>query len=78
TPLIQELKHQYPEQAIVVTTTNSTGADQIAKLGDLVEQRYMPIDFVFAVKSYLKAKHPKKMNIIDTEICPNTLNDDKQ
>ncbi|WP_375147327.1 lipid IV(A) 3-deoxy-D-manno-octulosonic acid transferase [Vibrio parahaemolyticus] len=78
TPLIKELKQQYPEQPIVVTTTTSTGAEQIAKLGDLVEHRYMPIDFGFAVKSFLKAIQPKKMLIIETELWPNTLNVVKQ
>ncbi|MCX8785923.1 lipid IV(A) 3-deoxy-D-manno-octulosonic acid transferase [Vibrio parahaemolyticus] len=78
TPLIKELKQQYPEQPIVITTTTSTGAEQIAKLGDLVEHRYMPIDFGFAVKSFLKAIQPKKMLIIETELWPNTLNVVKQ
>ncbi|HCH2419158.1 TPA: lipid IV(A) 3-deoxy-D-manno-octulosonic acid transferase [Vibrio parahaemolyticus] len=78
TPLIKELKQQYPEQPIVVTTTTSTGAEQIAKLGDLVEHRYMPIDFGFAVKSFLKAIQPEKMLIIETELWPNTLHVVKQ
>lgn len=72
-PLIKELKKQNPTQPILVTTTTSTGAEQIAKLGDLVEHRYMPIDFGFAVKGFLKAIRPKKMFIIETELWPNTL-----
>lgn len=73
-PLIKELKKQNPTQPILVTTTTSTGAEQIAKLGDLVEHRYMPIDFGFAVKGFLKAIRPKQMLIIETELWPNTLN----
>ncbi|MGP8307258.1 lipid IV(A) 3-deoxy-D-manno-octulosonic acid transferase [Vibrio sp. YIC-376] len=73
-PLIKALKKQNPEQTILVTTTTSTGAEQIAKLGDLVEHRYMPIDFSFAVKGFLKATNPKQMLIIETELWPNTLN----
>ncbi|MEZ9204127.1 lipid IV(A) 3-deoxy-D-manno-octulosonic acid transferase [Vibrio splendidus] len=72
-PLIKELKKQNPGQTIVVTTTTSTGAEQISKLGELVEHRYMPIDFGFAVKGFLKAVQPKKMLIIETELWPNTL-----
>ena len=72
-PLIKELKKQNPTQPILVTTTTSTGAEQIAKLGDLVEHRYMPIDFGFAVKGFLKATRPKQMLIIETELWPNTL-----
>ena len=73
TPLIKEIKKQNPEQPIIVTTTTSTGAEQIEKLGSLVEHRYMPIDFGFAVKGFLKAIQPKKMLIIETELWPNTL-----
>ncbi|MEF1226008.1 lipid IV(A) 3-deoxy-D-manno-octulosonic acid transferase [Vibrio fortis] len=73
TPLIKEIKKQNPEQPIIVTTTTSTGAEQIAKLGSLVEHRYMPIDFGFAVKGFLKAIQPKRMLIIETELWPNTL-----
>lgn len=73
-PLIKALKKQNPEQPILVTTTTSTGAEQIEKLGDLVEHRYMPIDFGFAVKGFLKAINPKQMLIIETELWPNTLN----
>lgn len=72
-PLIKAIKAQTPEQEIVVTTTTSTGAEQIAKLGDLVEHRYMPIDFAFAVRGFLKAVNPAKMLIIETELWPNTL-----
>ncbi|KAA8671144.1 lipid IV(A) 3-deoxy-D-manno-octulosonic acid transferase [Vibrio gigantis] len=73
TPLIKEIKKQNPKQSIIITTTTSTGAEQIEKLGSLVEHRYMPIDFGFAVKGFLKAIQPKKMLIIETELWPNTL-----
>ncbi|GAD31087.1 3-deoxy-D-manno-octulosonic-acid transferase [Photobacterium leiognathi lrivu.4.1] len=73
TPLIKALKEQYPTQAIVVTTTTSTGAEQIAKLGDLVEHRYMPIDFAWCVRGFLKAVQPKLMLIVEKELWLNTL-----
>ena len=73
TPIIKALKQKSPEQPILVTTTTSTGAAQIEKLGDLVEHRYMPIDFSFAVRGFLKAVRPSKMLIMETELWPNTL-----
>ncbi|MGL6260683.1 lipid IV(A) 3-deoxy-D-manno-octulosonic acid transferase [Vibrio sp. WXL210] len=72
-PLIKELKARNPQQVIVVTTTTSTGAEQIAKLGDLVQHRYMPIDFPFAVNGFLKEIQPSALLIIETELWPNTL-----
>ncbi|OHY90007.1 3-deoxy-D-manno-octulosonic acid transferase [Vibrio rotiferianus] len=74
TPLIKAIKEKDPEQVVVVTTTTSTGAAQISKLGSLVEHRYMPIDFSFAIKGFLRAIQPKQMLIIETELWPNTLN----
>ena len=73
TPLIKMMKQNNPEQVIVVTTTTSTGAEQVEKLGDLVEHRYMPIDFAFAVRGFINAVKPTKMLIIETELWPNTL-----
>lgn len=72
-PLIKAIKEKAPSQVIVVTTTTSTGAEQIEKLGKLVKHRYMPIDFAFAVRGFLKAINPTKMLIIETELWPNTL-----
>lgn len=72
-PLIKKIRTQKPDQIIVVTTTTSTGAEQIEKLGDMVEHRYMPVDFTFAVRGFLKAINPSKLLIIETELWPNTL-----
>ncbi|MBJ2145517.1 lipid IV(A) 3-deoxy-D-manno-octulosonic acid transferase [Vibrio sp. IB15] len=72
-PIIKQLKQRAPNQAIIVTTTTSTGAEQIDKLGDLVEHRYMPIDFSWCVGGFLKSVKPKQMLIMETELWPNTL-----
>ncbi|MEZ9514950.1 lipid IV(A) 3-deoxy-D-manno-octulosonic acid transferase [Vibrio splendidus] len=72
-PIIKQLKRRDPTQAIIVTTTTSTGAEQIEKLGDLVEHRYMPIDFSWCIRGFLKTVQPKQMLIMETELWPNTL-----
>jgi 3-deoxy-D-manno-octulosonic-acid transferase len=73
TPLIKSIKQQFPDIPIVVTTTTSTGAEQIAKLGNLVEHRYMPLDFGFAIKRFIATIRPTQLLIIETELWPNTL-----
>lgn len=73
TPIIRELKARHPDLPIVVTTTTSTGAEQIAKLGDLVTHRYMPVDFTWCVRGFLKTINPSQMLIVETELWPNTL-----
>ena len=73
TPLIKLLKQHSPEKPIVVTTTTSTGAAEVEKLGDLVEHRYMPVDFSWAVKNFIKKIKPRALIIMETELWPNTL-----
>lgn len=73
TPLIKRIKTKYPDLPIVVTTTTTTGAAQIEKSGALVEHRYMPLDFNFAVNSFLKSVQPSQLLIMETELWPNTL-----
>ncbi len=72
-PIIKALKQQNPSLAIVVTTTTSTGAEQIAKLSELVEHRFMPFDFAWCVRRFIKAVKPSQLLIIETELWPNTL-----
>ncbi|WP_413285398.1 lipid IV(A) 3-deoxy-D-manno-octulosonic acid transferase [Vibrio sp. MA40-2] len=73
TPIIKAIKKQNPQQAIVLTTTTSTGAQQAEKLADLVEHRYMPIDFAWCVKGFLRSVKPTQLLIMETELWPNTL-----
>ena len=72
-PIIRAIKHTDPERHIIVTTTTSTGARQVAGLGELVEHRYMPIDFQWCVQGFIKAIQPSKLLIMETELWPNTL-----
>jgi 3-deoxy-D-manno-octulosonic-acid transferase len=73
TPLIKALKQRHPELSIVLTTTTRTGADQAARLGDLVEHRYAPLDYPGAIKRFLKQTRPQALLIMETELWPNLL-----
>ncbi|UTV27900.1 lipid IV(A) 3-deoxy-D-manno-octulosonic acid transferase [Photobacterium atrarenae] len=73
TPLIKQLKATHPTLPILLTTTTPTGAEQAAKLGELVEHRYMPLDFSWAVKRFLQIVRPRALYIMETELWPNTL-----
>ena len=72
-PLIRALKAAHPELPLMVTTTTHTGADQIAKLGDLVEHRYAPLDYPDAVWRFLGRTRPRALVIMETELWPNWL-----
>lgn len=73
TEIIKSIKDRYPDEKILLTTTTSTGAQQAKNLGDLIEHRYMPIDFTWLIKRFLKIVKPKTMLIMETELWPNTL-----
>ncbi|MDG3086914.1 lipid IV(A) 3-deoxy-D-manno-octulosonic acid transferase [Vibrio hannami] len=72
-PVIKAIKEKNPDQTILLTTTTTTGAEQAQKLGELVEHRYMPLDFPFALKGFLKSVSPSQLLIMETELWPNTL-----
>jgi 3-deoxy-D-manno-octulosonic-acid transferase len=57
-----------------VTTTTSTGAEQVAKFGFDIEHRYMPIDFSWCVNRFLRIIRPDLFIIVETELWPNTIN----
>ena len=73
TPLIRTFKKQNPTVSIIITTTTSTGAAEAEKLSELVEHRYMPVDFSFAVNGFISAIQPQALFIMETELWPNTL-----
>ena len=73
-PLIKELISTYPNTTIVVTTMTPTGADRIQKIfGKQVLQLYVPYDYPFAVKKFLRHIKPKLLVIMETELWPNIL-----
>lgn len=73
TALIKALKQAYPATSLLITTTTSTGAEQAQKLAAWAEHRYMPLDFPWAIRAFLKRVRPQQLLIIETELWPNTL-----
>ncbi|WP_084705542.1 lipid IV(A) 3-deoxy-D-manno-octulosonic acid transferase [Vibrio mexicanus] len=71
--LVEMLVSKYPEHQVLVTTTTSTGAEQVSKFELDVIHRYMPIDFSWCVKRFLKSVKPDLLLVIETEVWPNTL-----
>lgn len=72
-PLIKAIRAAHPELPLLVTTTTRTGADQVARLGELVEHRYAPLDYPGAVARFLDRVDPCGLLIMETELWPNWL-----
>ncbi|MFD1007886.1 lipid IV(A) 3-deoxy-D-manno-octulosonic acid transferase [Oceanisphaera ostreae] len=73
TSVIKALKAEQPDLPILVTTTTRTGADLAEKLGDLIEHRYAPLDFPWAIALFLRRIRPRALLIMETELWPNWL-----
>lgn len=79
TPLVKALAKKYPDRAIVFTTMTPTGAGQMRKtfgnpkLEGQIKQRYVPYDYPWAVKRFLKHFNPQFLVIMETELWPNIL-----
>ncbi|MGR5254420.1 lipid IV(A) 3-deoxy-D-manno-octulosonic acid transferase [Vibrio astriarenae] len=71
--LIADLARSYPEKTVLVTTTTSTGAEQVKQLGEGVVHQYMPIDFSWCVRHFIKRVKPEVFVIVETELWPNTI-----
>jgi 3-deoxy-D-manno-octulosonic-acid transferase len=73
-PLIKKIKEIFINYSILVTTTTPTGSSQLKKLfGDSIEHFYLPYDFSYFIKNFLKKSNPDLCIIIETEIWPNLI-----
>ncbi|NOI24432.1 lipid IV(A) 3-deoxy-D-manno-octulosonic acid transferase [Vibrio mediterranei] len=72
-PLIRRYAQRFPHKSIVITTTTPTGAKQAEQLSDIATHRYMPLDFPFAIRGFIKTVKPRELIIVETELWPNTL-----
>ncbi|OBS94257.1 hypothetical protein A9261_18995 [Vibrio tasmaniensis] len=71
-PLIRQIKKSKPDTTLLMTTTTSTGAHEVNKrLADLVEHRYMPIDFKFFINNFISRVSPDELIIMELELWPN-------
>jgi 3-deoxy-D-manno-octulosonic-acid transferase len=73
TQLIRELSTARPEWLIAVSTTTATG-QQLAKqrLPEL-PVFYLPLDFAFVVRRYLRVLQPKMLVLMESELWPNLM-----
>ncbi|UJF22340.1 lipid IV(A) 3-deoxy-D-manno-octulosonic acid transferase [Shewanella sp. OMA3-2] len=73
-PLIKKLIKTYPEYKFIVTTTSPTGSSEVVKaFGNKVQHCYLPLDFAYAVKRFLRQTQPKMLIIMETELWPNLI-----
>ena len=73
-PLVAQLQARYPEHRILLTHMTPTGRETGRQLfGDHVLQCYLPYDFPFAVKRFLRHFKPEIGLLMETEIWFNLV-----
>lgn len=73
-PLIKQIRQQYPDLLIIMTTMTPTGAERANALFDKdITHLYVPYDIPFVMDRFLKKIAPKAAIIMETEIWPNLL-----
>lgn len=71
--LVRQLRSEYPEHRIVVSTTTDTGQKLAAARFAAENVFYFPFDFGFCVRPYFAALQPELIVIAETEFWPNLL-----
>lgn len=71
--LISEMKSSQPDTEIFISTTTATGQRLARERFGETQCFYMPVDFGFAVRAYLKALQPRLLILAETEFWPNLL-----
>ncbi|HZU43850.1 MAG TPA: glycosyltransferase N-terminal domain-containing protein, partial [Terriglobales bacterium] len=73
TAVVEELRRRHPKFRVVVSTVTDTG-QKLAREGFGQENVfYFPLDFAFAVRSYVEALRPLLVVVAETEFWPNFL-----
>ncbi|MCD6055861.1 MAG: kdtA [Gammaproteobacteria bacterium] len=74
-PLIKCLQVRYPDLPITVTSMTITGSAYIQKtFGKTIFHTYVPYDFYWMQRRFLKALAPRCVILLETELWPNLLN----
>ncbi|MEO6909390.1 MAG: 3-deoxy-D-manno-octulosonic acid transferase [Edaphobacter sp.] len=73
TQLIRELGAEHPEWLIAVSTTTATGQRLAKQRLPELPVFYLPLDFVFVVRRYLRVLRPKLLVLMESELWPNLI-----
>jgi 3-deoxy-D-manno-octulosonic-acid transferase len=71
--LVRELRAACPGKPVFVSTTTLTGQRLARDLFGEGHAFFMPLDFTFAIRSYLDALRPSLLVLAETEFWPNLL-----
>src|SRR5581483_6377177 len=76
--LVRQLRSQYPEHPVVISTTTDTGQKLAASRFGAENVFYFPFDLALCVKPYFEALQPELVVVAETEFWPNFLRTARQ
>ena len=71
--LVERMRQSWPKHRILISTTTDTGQELARKRFGRENVFYFPMDFVFAMRPYLRAIKPELIVLAETEFWPNFL-----
>ena len=73
--LIDELTARLPEYRVVISTTTRTGQTLARERFGADRVFYFPLDFAFAVRSWLRELRPRMLVLLETEFWPRVISE---
>ena len=71
--LVTELRRRWPLRRVFVSTTTATGQKLARERFGEESVFYLPLDFAFAIRSWLRVVQPELLVLAETEFWPNLL-----
>lgn len=73
-PLIETLRHQYPQASLVISTTTETGyAEAKRSMPGLDHYFYLPLDFSWTMKKLTKRINPHLLVLVESDFWYNLI-----
>lgn len=73
-PLVHALHRRFPSITIKVSTITETGREAVEqKLGGIAEHCYLPLDYPWMAKRFVRSIQPAAYIFVETELWPNLL-----
>jgi 3-deoxy-D-manno-octulosonic-acid transferase len=73
-PLLEALRHHWPDHALTVSTITPTGMQTLRDhWGDVIRHVYLPLDTPGAVRRFLDRLQPRLVLLIEREIWPELM-----
>lgn len=73
-PLVTTIHHAYPHLAIIISTITDTGREAVEqRLSGIARHCYLPLDWPWVVRRFIRHLRPKAFFVVETELWPNLL-----